>query len=114
MDAVTGIAAFALGGAVGAWLTINHYMAYFKLERHLRKANDRELDAERAYADRLNECLHQREITLARMEQQRACESSWCDGYEAGLREGMQGKTVGDVIAWTRLRCARRVNAANE
>lgn len=107
MDVVTGIAAFALGGAVGALLAIQHYTAYLKLEHDMRKLNEQDLDAERAYADKLNECLHQRETALARLEQQKACESSWCDGYEAGLREGMQGKTVGDVIAWTHLNCAR-------
>ena len=62
--------------------------------------------------------LQARTHTVRDMEKKRAEEASWCDGYEAGLREGMQsamkGVTIGDVVTLTRLRNARRVHSVNE
>ena len=51
---------------------------------------------------------------LNRLELKRQMEASWCDGYEAGMREGMRGVTVGDVVTFTRLRRARDNRASNE
>ena len=52
--------------------------------------------------------------SLNRLELKRQMEASWCDGYEAGMREGMRGVTVGDVVTFTRLRRARDNRAAND
>lgn len=107
MDILTGLALFGGGAAVGGTLVAEFCSS-------LKRVQDRE----RRRAESISIQLEARTMTLRDMEKRRAQEASWCDGYEAGMREAMQnamnGVTLGDVVTMTRLRNARRVNGTNE
>ena len=114
MDMWTGACVFGAGALVGGWLMSEFYASLRNVQMHERReAAKREAAADQRAAQMAYQ-LSMKESALSRMELRRACESSWCDGYEAGMREGMRGQTIGDVINLTRLRNARRINGANE
>ncbi len=73
------------------------------------------MDEARRYNEAMRLELDNKTDCLNRLELKRQLEASWCDGYEAGMREGMRGVTVGDVVTFTvRLRRARDNRASNE
>lgn len=114
MDVVTGLLLFGGGVAVGGVMMAEYYASLKGVQDYERqKAAKREAAANQR-AEQLAYSLDAREQALARMEMRRACESSWCDGFEAGMREGMRGQTIGDVINLTRLHNARRIKSVNE
>lgn len=118
MDAITGIAIFGGGVAAGAYLMVSFYSALKGVRDHERKEAAHGMEQARRYNEAMHAELEGKTNALRRMEARRAEEASWCDGYEAGMREAMQnamnGVTVGDVVTMTRLRNARRARSVNE
>ena len=98
MDALMGIALFGAGMTAGGGLIVSYYRSLKGVQDSERKIAARNMDAARRYNEAMSLEL----------------EASWCDGYEAGMREGMRGVTVGDVVTFTRLRRARDNRASNE
>lgn len=114
MDAITGIAIFSGGLAAGAYLMSSFYGALKGVRDHERRAAAQDMERARQYNEAMRAELDGKTRSLRHMESQREQEASWCDGYEAGMREAMQGVTLGDVVSVTRLRRARMNRAANE
>lgn len=118
MDILTGLALFGGGAVAGGMLMADFYASLKRVQdcERRRAQNQREADARQM--ELLDAQLQARTNALRNMETKRAVEASWCDGYEAGMREGMRDRlqdvTVGDVITMTRLRNARRVRSVNE
>lgn len=114
MEVLTGLGLFGAGFIAGGLLMADYFKSLKRVQDYERgRAADREAAA-RSRATQLEYQLEMKASALVRMEQRQACEASWCDGYEAGMREGMRGQTIGDVINMTRLHNARRVRSVNE
>ena len=114
MDALMGIAIFGSGVAAGAYLMVSYYGALKNVQEHERRTAERGMEKARQHNEAMLMELESKTRSLRQMESKREREASWCDGYEAGLREAMQGVTIGDVVTVTRLRNARRVHSVNE
>lgn len=118
MDILTGMVLFGGGAAIGGVLVAEYYSALRQVQEHERKASDKRMEEAARQMDMLDTRLAMNTNALRDMETKRAVEASWCDGYEAGMREGMenamQGVTLGDVVTMTRLRNARRLRSVNE
>lgn len=114
MDAIMGLALFGAGMTAGGGLIVSYYRSLKGVQDSERRIAARNMDMARRYNEAMRLELNEKTDCLNRMEQKRQVEASWCDGYEAGLREGMRGVTVGDVVTFTRLRRARDNRAAND
>ena len=118
MDILTGLALVGGGVLLGNMLMADYYASLKRVQDYeRRKTEARMAEAEREM-DALRMRLEMRTSALTRMEKRRAEEASWCDGYEAGMREGLEsvrrGIRIGDVVTFTRIRNARRINSAND
>lgn len=107
MDALMGLALFGAGMTVGGGLIVSYYKSLKGVQDSERKIAARNMDEARRYNEAMRLELDNKTDCLNRLELKRQMEASWCDGYEAGMREGMRGVTVGDVVTFTRLRRAR-------
>lgn len=118
MDILTGLALFGSGAIAGGLLMADYYGSLKRVQDHERRCAQERMEETARQMDAMGMQLQARTNTLRDMEKKRAEEASWCDGYEAGMREAMhnamQGVTIGDVVTMTRLRNARRVRSANE
>lgn len=114
MDALMGLALFGAGMTAGGGLIVSYYRSLKGVQDSERKIAARNMDAARRYNEAMRLELDNKTDCLNRLELKRQLEASWCDGYEAGMREGMRGVTVGDVMTFTRLRRARDNRASNE
>lgn len=118
MDILTGLALFGGGAVVGSLLMADFYGNLRRVQEQERNRAQARMDEAARQMDAMSAQLQARTHTVRDLEKKRAEEASWCDGYEAGLREGMQsamkGVTIGDVVTLTRLRNARRVHSVNE
>lgn len=72
------------------------------------------MDEARRYNEAMRLELDNKTDCLNRLELKRQLEASWCDGYEAGMREGMRGVTVGDVMTFTAAQRRWDNRAAND
>lgn len=118
MDILTGLALFGGGAVAGGMLMAEFYASLKRVQDCERRRAQDQREAASRQMELLDAQLQARTNALRNMETKRAVEASWCDGYEAGMREGMRDRlqdvTVGDVITMTRLRNARRVRSVNE
>lgn len=114
MDALMGLALFGAGMTAGGGLIGSYYRSLKGVQDSERKIAARNMDAARRYNEAMRLELDNKTDCLNRLELKRQLEASWCDGYEAGMRESMRGVTVGDVVTFTRLRRARDNRASNE
>ena len=114
MDALMGLALFGAGMTAGGGLIVSYYKSLKGVQDSERKIAARNMDEARRYNEAMRLELDNKTDCLNRLELKRQLEASWCDGYEAGMREGMRGVTVGDVVTFTRLRRARDNRAAND
>lgn len=118
MDILTGLALFSGGAVAGGLLMAEFYGSLKRVQEHERKKAEARMEAANRQMDAMGALLQMSTTALRDMEKRRDTEASWCDGYEAGMREAMQnamnGVTIGDVVTMTRLRNARRVRSANE
>lgn len=114
MDVLTGLALFSGGALIGAHLVTSYYGALKAVQDHERRVTAQGMEKAQRYNEAMRMELDNRTRAMRRMDAQRREEASWCDGYEAGMREAMQGVTLGDVVTVTRLRRARMNQAANE
>ena len=104
MDALMGLALFGAGMTAGGGLIVSYYKSLKGVQDSERKIAARNMDEARRYNEAMRLELDNKTDCLNRLELKRQLEASWCDGYEAGMREGMRGVTVGDVVTFTRLR----------
>ena len=107
MDAIMGLALFGAGMTAGGGLIVSYYRSLKGVQDSERRIAARNMDEARRYNEAMRLELDNKTDCLNRLELKRQMEASWCDGYEAGMREGMRGVTVGDVVTFTRLRRAR-------
>ena len=107
-------ALFGAGMTAGGGLIVSYYRSLKGVQDSERRIAARNMDAARRYNEAMRLELDNKTDCLNRLELKRQLEASWCDGYEAGMREGMRGVTVGDVVTFTRLRRARDNRAAND
>ena len=114
MDAIMGLALFGAGMTAGGGLIVSYYKSLKGVQDSECKIAARNMDEARRYNEAMRLELDNKTDCLNRLELKRQLEASWCDGYEAGMREGMRGVTVGDVVTFTRLRRARDNRAAND
>lgn len=118
MDILTGLAIFGGGAVIGGMVMADFYASLKQVQDSERRRAHEQREAAVRQMELLDVQLQARTNALRNMETKRAVEASWCDGYEAGMREAMQnamnGVTVGDVITMTRLRNARRLHSVNE
>lgn len=118
MDILTGVMLFGGGAIAGGLLMADFYGSLKKTQDQERRRAQMHMEAAARQMDAMGAQLQARTNALREMEKRRDAEASWCDGYEAGMREAMQnamnGVTVGDVVTMTRLRNARRARSVNE
>lgn len=118
MDILTGLGLFGCGAIMGGLLINDYYVSLKRAQEKERRKAEVRIEAAARQMDAMDAQLRARTNALCDMEKNRAEEASWCDGYEAGLREGMEnamrGVTIGDVVTMARLRNARRVRSVNE
>lgn len=118
MDILTGLALFGGGAVAGGLLMADFYGSLKRVQDYERRCAEARMEEAARQMDAMGTQLQARTNLLRDMERKRAEEASWCDGYEAGMREAMhsamQDVTIGDVITMTRLRNARRVRSVNE
>lgn len=118
MDILTGLALFGGGAVVGGLLMADFYGSLKKTQEQERRRAQTRMEAVARQMDAMGAQLQARTNALRDMEKRRDVEASWCDGYEAGMREAMRsamnGVTIGDVVTITRLKSARRVRSVNE
>lgn len=118
MDILTGLALFGGGAVVGGMVMADFYASLKQVQDSERRRAHEQREAAARQMAMMDAQLQARTNALRNMETKRAVEASWCDGYEAGMRERMRDRlqdvTVGDVITMTRLRNARRVRSVNE
>ena len=117
MDILTGLALFGGGAVVGGMVMADFYASLKQAQDGERRRAHEQREAAARQME-MDAQLQARTNALRNMETKRAVEASWCDGYEAGMREGMenamQGVNLGDVVTMTRLRNARRLRSVNE
>lgn len=118
MDILTGLALFGGGAVAGGLLMADFYGSLSRVQKQERRRAAEQMAAAARQMDAMGAQLQARNAALRNMQSRRAEEASWCDGYEAGMREAMQnamnGVTIGDVVTMTRLRNARRARSVNE
>ena len=118
MDILTGLALFGGGAVVGGMVMADFYASLKQAQDSERRRAHEQREAAARQMEMMDAQLQARTNALRNMETKRAVEASWCDGYEAGMREGMenamQGVKLGDVVTMTRLRNARRLRSVNE
>ncbi|MED9820688.1 MAG: hypothetical protein U0J65_01475 [Christensenellales bacterium] len=114
MDVLTGLALFGGGVAAGAYLMVSYYGALKNVQESERRAAERSMEQAKRYNEAMQAELASKARSLRSMESKREREASWCDGFEAGMREAMRGVTIGDVVTITRLHNARRVRSTND
>lgn len=110
MDMWTGACVFGVGVISGLYLMSEIYADRERVRKHERKLADKREAEARAYLGAMNDELNNKSAMLQKMQNDRLYDAAWTDGYEAGRHDMMQGVTIGDVIRFSRIRNARRVN----